>query len=425
MTRGTYACPSLVTYVEQSEKASVLMETFKAPPALLFRTYPTSTLVVSFWFSGIVFVLFFGILFNSITELLGAIWKHLLNRYQSNHSFHRYLLSTTLPKTHTGVFLETAMRAMVTGGAGFIGSHLIDRLVARGDTVVAFDNLSSGHLEFIQSHLDSGAVTHVHGDITDFDAVLSAMEGIDCVFHLAANPDIRLGTRITDTDLKQGTLATYNIVESMRRCDVKKIVFASSSVVYGEDAPLPTPEDHGPCMPISLYGASKQAGEGLISSWVGTFGLQAWIFRFANIIGTRGTHGVIFDFIHKLKSDPTRLEVLGNGRQEKSYMEVEDCVDGILHVMKHTDEPLNLFNLGSHDTASVRRIAEIVVEETGCHDASIEYTGGDRGWAGDIPRAMLGIYKMLSSGFDVRYNSEDAIRHTARALIEEIGMPGR
>lgn len=314
------------------------------------------------------------------------------------------------------------MRALVTGGAGFIGSHLIDRLVARGDTVVALDNLSSGKLQFIQTHLDSGKVTHVQGDITDFETVLSAMKGIDCVFHLAANPDIRLGTRITDTDLKQGTLATYNIVEAMRRCEVKKIAFASSSVVYGEDAPLPTPETHGPCMPISLYGASKQAGEGLISSWVGTFGLQAWIFRFANIIGTRGTHGVIFDFIHKLKADPTRLEVLGNGLQEKSYMEVEDCVNGILHVMKHSDAPLNLFNLGSHDTASVRRIAEIVVEETGCHNASIEYTGGDRGWAGDIPRAMLGIDKMMSTGYDVRLNSEDAIRHTAQALIEEIGI---
>ena len=215
---------------------------------------------------------------------------------------------------------------------------------------------------------------------------------------------------------------TYNIVEAMRLNEVKQIAFASSSVVYGEDAPLPTPEDHGPCMPISLYGASKQAGEGLISSWVGTFGLQAWIFRFANIIGARGTHGVIFDFIHKLKRDPTRLEVLGNGLQEKSYMEVGDCVDAILHVMAHADEPLNLYNLGSHDTASVRRIAEIVVDVTGCHDASIEYTGGDRGWAGDIPRARLGIEKMLNTGFDVRMNSEEAIRHTATCLLEEIGL---
>ncbi|MDC0340716.1 NAD-dependent epimerase/dehydratase family protein [Candidatus Poseidoniaceae archaeon] len=314
------------------------------------------------------------------------------------------------------------MRALVTGGAGFIGSHLIDRLVSRGDTVVVLDNLSSGNLDFIQNHLDSGKVSLVKGDVTNYQDVLSAMKGIECVFHLAANPDIRLGTKITDTDLKQGTIATYNIVEAMRINGVKKIAFASSSVVYGEDAPMPTPENHGPCLPISLYGASKQAGEGLISSWVGTFGLQAWIFRFANIIGTRGTHGVIFDFIHKLKTDPSRLEVLGNGLQEKSYMEVGDCVDGILHVMNNTDQQLNLYNLGSHDTASVKRIAEIVVEETGCEGASIEYTGGDRGWAGDVPRAMLAIDKMLQIGFDVNYNSEDAIRHTARALIEEIGL---
>jgi len=314
------------------------------------------------------------------------------------------------------------MRALVTGGAGFIGSHLIDRLISRGDEVVVLDNLSSGKVEFIQAHIDSGSVVLIQGDITNFDDVHGAMDGIDCVFHLAANPDIRLGTKITDTDLKQGTIATYNIVESMRRCEVKKIVFASSSVVYGENAPMPTPENHGPCMPISLYGASKQAGEGLISSWVGTFGLQAWVFRFANIIGHRGTHGVIFDFIHKLKADPSRLEVLGNGLQEKSYMEVGDCVDGILHVMEHSNENLNLFNLGSHDTASVTRITEIVIEETNCIDAKIEYTGGDRGWAGDIPRAMLGINKMLSTGYDVRYNSEDAIRHTAKCLIEEIGL---
>ncbi len=310
----------------------------------------------------------------------------------------------------------------MTGGAGFIGSHLIDRLISRGDEVVVLDNLSSGKVEFIQAHIDSGSVVLIQGDITNFDDVHGAMDGIDCVFHLAANPDIRLGTKITDTDLKQGTIATYNIVESMRRCEVKKIVFASSSVVYGENAPMPTPENHGPCMPISLYGASKQAGEGLISSWVGTFGLQAWVFRFANIIGHRGTHGVIFDFIHKLKADPSRLEVLGNGLQEKSYMEVGDCVDGILHVMEHSNDNLNLFNLGSHDTASVTRIAEIVIEETNCIDAKIEYTGGDRGWAGDIPRAMLGINKMLSTGYDVRYNSEDAIRHTAKCLIEEIGL---
>lgn len=315
------------------------------------------------------------------------------------------------------------MRVLVTGGAGFIGSHLIDRLVGRGDSVVVLDNLSSGQLAFIQNHIDDGNVVMVNGDLRSLEDVMKAMSmDIDTVFHLAANPDIRLGTRVTNTDLEQGTVATYNVVEAMRRCDVKRIAFASSSVVYGEGAPMPTPENHGPCMPISLYGASKQAGEGLISSWVGTFGLQAWVFRFANIIGARGTHGVIFDFIHKLKADPSRLEVLGNGLQEKSYMEVGDCVDAILHVMQTAEEPLNLYNLGSHDTASVRRIAEIVVEVTGCTDAIIEYTGGDRGWAGDIPKARLGIEKMLATGFDVNMNSDEAIRHTATVLLQEIGL---
>ena len=320
-------------------------------------------------------------------------------------------------------FPRGLMRVLVTGGAGFIGSHLIDRLVGRGDSVVVLDNLSSGQLAFIQNHIDDGNVSMVNGDLRSLEDVMKAMSmDIDTVFHLAANPDIRLGTRVTNTDLEQGTVATYNVVEAMRRCDVKRIAFASSSVVYGEGAPMPTPENHGPCMPISLYGASKQAGEGLISSWVGTFGLQAWVFRFANIIGARGTHGVIFDFIHKLKADPSRLEVLGNGLQEKSYMEVGDCVDAILHVMQTAEEPLNLYNLGSHDTASVRRIAEIVVEVTGCTDASIEYTGGDRGWAGDIPKARLGIEKMLATGFDVNMNSDDAIRHTATVLLQEIGL---
>ena len=309
---------------------------------------------------------------------------------------------------------------MVTGGAGFIGSHLIDRLVSRGDKVVILDNMSSGVREFVSHHLDSGAAVLHEVDITDLESVKAHMGGIDFVYHLAANPDIRLGTKITDTDLKQGTIATYNVLEAMRLCGVNKIAFASSSVVYGEGAPMPTPETHGPCIPISLYGASKQAGEGLIGSWVGTFGLQAWIFRFANIIGERGTHGVIFDFIHKLKADPNRLEVLGNGLQEKSYMEVGDCVDGILHVISSTNEPVNLCNLGSNDTCSVRRIAEIVIRETGCSGASIEYTGGDRGWAGDIPKAMLSIDLMKSYGFDVNYDSEDAVAYTTRVLIKEI-----
>ena len=314
------------------------------------------------------------------------------------------------------------MRALVTGGAGFIGSHLVDELVDAGYSVKIIDNLSSGNLALVNHQLAAGNAEFIEGDITSIDDVLQATKEVDVVFHMAANPDIRLGTQVTDTDLKQGPIATYNILEAMRINNVNKIVFASSSVVYGEDAPMPTPESFGPCLPISLYGASKVGSEGLITSWVGTFDFQAWIFRFANIIGNRGTHGVIFDFIHKLKRDNSRLEVLGNGLQEKSYMEVKDCVRGMMHIFNTSTSPINLYNLGSHDTCSVRRIAEIVVEETGCRDATIEYTGGDRGWAGDIPRAMLSIEKMLSTGYDVKYNSEAAVRHTTKCLIEEIGM---
>jgi UDP-glucose 4-epimerase len=315
------------------------------------------------------------------------------------------------------------MRTLVTGGAGFIGSHLVDLLVARGDEVVVFDNMSSGRAGFISHHAASGAsVTLELGDLLNLDSITSAMDGVDMVFHLAANPDIRLGTEVTDTDLKQGTVATYNVLEAMRLAGVKKITFASSSVVYGEAAQMPTPEDYGPLFPISLYGASKLGSEALITSWVGTFGLQCWLFRFANIVGARGTHGVIFDFIHKLKADPTRLEVLGNGLQEKSYMEVHDCAAAMIHLTENTDDAINCFNLGTHDTCSVSRIAEIVIDEIGFPDVSIEYTGGDRGWAGDVPKSMLDPTRLFNTGFTPQYNSEEAIRYTASTLIQEIGL---
>ena len=313
------------------------------------------------------------------------------------------------------------MTILVTGGAGFVGSHLVDRLVADGQDVRIFDNFSSGRKEFLSHHGDS--IQIFTGDLLDLEAVKSAMKGIDMVYHLAANPDIRLGTEITDTDLKQGTVATYNVLEAMRLEGTKRIAFASSSVVYGEAEIMPTPEDYGPLFPISLYWASKLASEALITSWVGTFGLQAWIFRFANIVGSRGTHGVIFDFIHKLHRDSKRLEVLGNGLQEKSYMEVIDCAKAMIHVVKNTNKEINCYNLGTKDTCSVRRIAEIVLEETGCEDASIDYTGGDRGWAGDVPRAMLDAQRLFALGFTPSHDSEDAVRLTARVLVDEIGKP--
>ena len=314
------------------------------------------------------------------------------------------------------------MQWLVTGGAGFIGSHMVDRIVEAGGDVLVLDDLSSGRRSFLEHHLGGERVRLVEVDLRDFEATLPHFQAVDRVVHLAANPDIRLGTRVTDTDLNHGTVATYNVLESMRRHGVEEIAFASSSVVYGENAPLPTPENHGPCIPISLYGASKTAGEGLLGAYVGTFGLKAWIFRFANIIGSRGTHGVIFDFIHKLQATPDRLEVLGNGRQEKSYMLVEDCVDAMMHGIQAFDAPLTLLNLGTEDTCSVTRIAEIVIDVVGAQ-ATIDYTGGDRGWAGDIPRARLAIDRLLDSGFTPTANSEEAVRRTAELLYEEIVGP--
>ena len=311
---------------------------------------------------------------------------------------------------------------LVTGGAGFIGSHLVDALVETGQKVRVLDNFSSGREEFLSHHEGSGRVEIFRADLLDMDAVKKSMRGVEMVHHLAANPDIRLGTEVTDTDLKQGTLATYNVLEAMRLEGVSRISFSSSSAIYGEAEQMPTPETYGPVMPISLYGASKLGSEALITAWAGTFGADAWIHRFANIVGPRGTHGVIFDFIHKLKRDPSRLEVLGTGMQEKSYMSAEDCVKAMIHLIGHCDKNVNLYNLGTGDTCSVRRIAEIVVEESGLEGVSIEYTGGDRGWAGDVPKTSLEVSRLLETGFKPNLASEEAIRHTARALISEIGL---
>jgi len=310
---------------------------------------------------------------------------------------------------------------LVTGGAGFIGSHLVDALVSRGESVRVLDNLSSGRIEFLKHHSDRD-VEVVVGDLLDLDLVSRSMDGVDVVHHLAANPDIRLGIEVTDTDLKQGTLATYNVLEGMRKSGVSKISFSSSSAVYGEANEMPTPESYGPTLPISLYGASKLASEALITAWAGTFGTRAWIHRFANIVGPRGTHGVIYDFIHKLRKDPTALEVLGDGRQEKSYMGVADTVEAMLHVIGLDHGGTALYNLGTHQTVSVTKIAKIVMEAAGLQEAGITYTGGDRGWAGDVPKTWLNVDKLYSSGFQPEMNSEEAVRWCAESLISEIGL---
>jgi UDP-glucose 4-epimerase len=295
----------------------------------------------------------------------------------------------------------------------------VDRLIT-SDHVTIFDNFSSGKKEFLGQHEGNDKLRIVEGDLLDADAIRRAMEGHDFVFHLAANPDVRMGEKYPRMDVEQGPIATSNLLEAMRAHGVKKIAFSSSSVVYGEVDAYPTPESYGPCFPISMYGAGKLAAEGLVTAYCSTFGMRSWIFRFANVIGSRGTHGVLVDFINKLKKDPGRLEILGNGKQRKSYLLVEDCVDGMMFAIENSDEEVNLFNLGTEDQINVTRIAEILVEELGLENVKFDYTGGDRGWAGDVRIMLLGTKKIRDLGWKPKAGSEGSIRATIKLLKAEM-----
>jgi len=264
-------------------------------------------------------------------------------------------------------------RYFITGGAGFSGSHLVDRLISSGEVTV-YDNLISGSKEFIQHHLGSHNFRFSQADLLDFDILNKAIANHDIVFHLAANPDIRAGSANTNLDLHQGTIATYNVLEAMKVNRISRIVFASSFTVYGEAGTKPVSEDYGPLLPISLYGASKLASEGLISAFCHLFDMQAWIFRFANVVGARASHGVIFDFINKLKQNPEELEILGDGTQEKPYLYIDDCIDGILFGLEHSQERVNVLNLGSDSSTNVTAIANTVVEAVGLSGAKFRYT---------------------------------------------------
>jgi len=309
------------------------------------------------------------------------------------------------------------MKCLVTGGAGFIGSNLVDALVERGDHVTVYDNLSGGKREFIAHHVGKEGFRFVEADLLDLDRVKQAMQGQEVVFHLGANPDVRLGAEEgTDRDTKQGVLATYNVLEAMRLAGVKKIVFSSSSTVYGENVPLPTPEDYGPMAPISFYAAAKLGAEALITAFGHNFGIQCWIYRFANVIGRNGTHGILVDFMRKLKADNTQLEILGNGKQQKSYLLVEGCVAGMLYGLENAPGERNFFNLGTEDQITVTRIAEVMVDELGLKDVKFNYTGGERGWKGDVPKMHLSIEKMKALGWSPGHNSELAIRSSIRLL---------
>lgn len=317
------------------------------------------------------------------------------------------------------------MKILVTGGAGFIGSNLCHFLTNNKplplEELVVIDNLSLGQREFIFELIAAGTVTFYEEDLLNFEKILSifAKHKFDLVCHLAANSDIGYGAEYTDWDLKQGALATYHVLECMKRTGAKKIVFSSTSAIYGEASLAPTLEDYGPLFPISFYGASKLAAEGLISSFCHNFGLQAWIYRFGNIVGKNGTHGVMVDFVKKLKQNPAELQIFGNGEQAKPYLYVQDCIDGMLFGFLNSTKQLNFFNLACAGATLVKEIAEIVIKQMQLPDVTLRYTGGERGWPGDVAQVRLDTQKLAKLGWQATHTSTEAVAKAAVDLVQQ------
>ncbi|PSP31219.1 UDP-glucose 4-epimerase [Halobacteriales archaeon QH_10_67_22] len=300
-------------------------------------------------------------------------------------------------------------RIVVTGGAGFVGSHLCARLAPDND-VLAVDDISNGDPEWLPDSVDL-----VQGDLTDPDVAAQAITAdVDAVFHFAADKN---AARDEIDQYRVNNSLTETVLERMDEVGVSNIAFTSSSTVYGE-APRPTPEDYAPLEPISIYGASKLGEESLLSVYANSHDFTAWVYRFANIVGPRLQVGaVIPDFIEKLREDPQTLTILGDGRQEKSYMHVEECIDAMCHVVEHSTDDFNVYNLGTRTTTSVTTIADIVADEMGL-DPEYEYTGGDRGWVGDVPRMRLSIEKLSALGYEPEQSSDDAVRQATRELLD-------
>lgn len=315
-------------------------------------------------------------------------------------------------------------RVLLTGGAGFIGSHLADKLIEMGKDVVCIDNFSSGKMEYIDHLMSNPKFTLIRADLFKEDFT-EALRDCDVVFHVAANPDVRLGVDDTRVHLDQNVTVTHNVLEAMRKMDVEGILFTSTSTVYGEASVIPTPEDYGPLEPISLYGSSKLACDALISAYCHTFGMKAATFRFANVVGPRSTHGVTYDFVHKLRKDPQKLEILGKepGTQ-KSYCHIDDCVSGMITGWEKLEARFEAFNIGSDDSIFVKQIADIVCEEMGLENVEYSWTGGvddGRGWKGDVRTMLLASDVLKGRGWTPKHDSEGSIREAARYIIRETG----
>ncbi|WP_440059964.1 SDR family NAD(P)-dependent oxidoreductase [Thermogladius sp. 4427co] len=312
---------------------------------------------------------------------------------------------------------------LVTGGAGFIGSHIVDKLVEKGYKVRVIDNLSSGRLENLARYKNNPMVDIIIGDLKNPGDISKALEGVETVFHFAANPEVRVSTTNPEIHFSENIVATFNLLEAMRRKNVREIVFASSSSVYGEPAEIPVGEE-SPIRPVSVYGASKASCEALLHAYTVLYGFRSIIIRYANIVGPRLRHGVIWDFLVKLSNNPSELEILGDGNQVRSYMYVSDAVDATLTVWEKEEERYSIYNVGSADWISVNEVAGIVIETIGLGNVKIRYKpiAHGIGWPGDVKRIALKIDKLRSIGFNPRFNSRQSVRRTVEELLSETGL---
>jgi UDP-glucose 4-epimerase len=311
------------------------------------------------------------------------------------------------------------LRVLVTGAAGFIGSHMVDRLLAAGHSVVGFDNLSTGRQQFLEAAAAHSRFTFHRGDLLDRSSLAQAMSGVEMMVHFAANADVRFGVERPRKDLDQNTIATWNVLEAMREHSCKRIVFSSTGSIYGEPSIFPTPETCPFPVQTSLYGASKLAAEGLIQAYCEGFGMQGYIFRFVSILGERYSHGHIFDFYKQLAEHPDHLHVLGNGHQRKSYLYVQDCLDAIFTALDRPGEKVNIFNLGTDEYCEVNDSIGWICEYLGLHP-KLSYSGGERGWIGDSPFILLDCSRIRALGWRPRLSIKEAVQATIKYVSSNL-----
>jgi UDP-glucose 4-epimerase len=313
------------------------------------------------------------------------------------------------------------MRVLVTGGAGFIGSHLVDRLVRDGYRVRVVDNLSSGRVENIKHHLDAGSVELIVGDLKDPQVALKAVEGVDVVFHFAANPEVRVSTANPEIHFNENIVATFNLLEAMRKKGIKELVFASSSSVYGEPEEIPV-DENAPIRPVSVYGASKAACEALIHAYTKLYGIKAVVLRYANVVGPRLRHGVVWDFINKLLNNPAELEILGDGRQVRSYVYIDDAVEATMVAWRKTDTDYEVYNVGNEDWITVDEVTDVIIKILRLKDVKKIYRPilHGVGWPGDVKKITLKIDKIKKLRFKPTMSSRNAVNRSAKEILREI-----